>query len=111
MGLSDPEVLSLVQRYPQAVFFVCSDDPYAEALAGAHPHVHARPKAHHVEKKQAQSDWISLSKDQEGRLSYGNIQRSREAMIEGTIDLLILAHSNLINSMDQTIMKIKYSQI
>lgn len=96
VGLSDPEVLSLVQRYPQAVFFVCSDDPYAEALAGAHPHVHARKKAHHVEKKQAQSDWISLSKDQEGRLSYGNIQRSREAMIEGTIDLLILAHSQIV---------------
>ena len=96
VGLTDPEVMALVQRYPQEVFFVCSDDPYAEALASAHPHVHARPKAHHVEKKETKSDWISLSKDQEGRLSYGNIQRSREAMIEGTIDLLVLAHSQIV---------------
>ena len=96
VGLTDPEVMALVQRYPQEVFFVCSDDPYAEALASAHPHVHARPKVHHVEKKETESDWISLSKDREGRLSYGNIQRSREAMIEGTIDLLVLAHSQVV---------------
>jgi len=96
VGLTDPEVMALVQRYPQEVFFVCSDDPCAEALASAHPHVHARAKAHHVEKKETESDWISLSKDQEGRLSYGNIQRSREAMIEGTIDLLVLAHSQIV---------------
>ncbi len=96
VGLTDLEVMALVQRYPQEVFFVCSDDPYAEALASAHPHVHARPKVHHVEKKETESDWISLSKDQEGRLSYGNIQRSREAMIEGTIDLLVLAHSQVV---------------
>ena len=96
VGLTDSEVLTLVQRYPNEVFFVCSDDPQAEALAVAHPHVHARPKAHHVEKQTHDSDWISLSKDQEGRVSYGNIQRSREAMIEGTIDLLILAHSEIV---------------
>ena len=96
VGLTDSEVLTLVQRYPNEVFFVCSDDPQAEALAAAHPHVHARPKAHHVEKQTHDSDWISLSKDQEGRVSYGNIQRSREAMIEGTIDLLILAHSEIV---------------
>ena len=96
VGLSDAEVLALVQRHPKEVFFVCSDDPQAEALACAHPHVHARPKTHHVEKKEGKADWISLSKDQEGRVSYGNIERSRDAMIEGTIDLLILAHSQIV---------------
>ena len=93
VGLSDAEVMALVQRHPNEVFFVCSDDPQAEALACAHPHVHARNKTHHVEKKEEHADWISLSKDQEGRMSYGNIERSRDAMIEGTIDLLILALS------------------
>jgi hypothetical protein len=96
VGLSDAEVLALVQRHPNEVFFVCSDDPQAEALACAHPHVHARAKAHHVEKKEDNADWISPSKDQEGRVSYGNIERSRDAMIEGTIDLLILAHSQIV---------------
>ena len=96
VGLSDAEVMTLVQRYPSEVFFVCSDDPQAEALACAHPHVHARGKAHHVAKKEGNADWISLSKDQEGRVSYGNIERGRDAMIEGTIDLLILAHSQIV---------------
>ena len=36
VGLSDAEVLALVQRHPKEVFFVCSDDPQAEALACAH---------------------------------------------------------------------------
>jgi hypothetical protein len=96
VGLTDPEVMAIVQGNPQEVFFVCSDDPQAEALADAHPNVHARSKAHHVEKMVADADWISLSKDHEGRNSYGNIQRSRDAMIEGTIDLLILAHSQIV---------------
>jgi len=96
VGLTDLEVMALVQRYPNEVFFVCSDDPQAEALACAHPHVHARTKVHHVEKKVDQADWISLSKDQEGRISYGNIKRGRDAMIEGTIDLLILGHSQIV---------------
>ncbi|NBQ39635.1 MAG: hypothetical protein EBU34_07590, partial [Alphaproteobacteria bacterium] len=96
VGLSDVEVLALAQRNPSEVFFVCSDDPQAEALACAHPNVYARPKIHHVEKIEAHADWISPSKDQEGRVSYGNIQRGRDAVIEGTIDLLILAHSQIV---------------
>jgi hypothetical protein len=96
VGLTDLEVMALVEQNTQEVFFVCSDDPHAEALACAHPHVHARAKQHHVEKQAEQADWISLSKDQEGRVSYGNIKRGRDAMIEGTIDLLILAHSQIV---------------
>ena len=96
VGLSDSEVLSLVQRHPNEVFFVCSDDPQAEALASAHANVRKRVKTHYVEKKEGKADWISLSKDQEGRVSYGNIERSRDAMIEGVIDLLILAHSQIV---------------
>ena len=96
VGLSDQEVLAIVQRYPDEVFFVCSDDPQAELLASSHPNVHARTKHHHVEKNKIDSDWISLSLDKEGRQSYGNINRSREAMLNGTIDLLILAHGKII---------------
>jgi len=96
VGLSDDEVFSLVQRYPDEVFFVCSDDPQTELLASSHPNVHARTKLHHVEKIKLDSAWISLSIDNEGRQSYGNINRSREAMIDGTIDLLILAHGQIV---------------
>ena len=96
IGLSDLEVMNLVQSYPDELFYVCSDDPQAELLASSHPNVHARTKDHHVQKRKVDSEWISLSTDKEGRQSYGNIERSREAMIDGTIDLLILAHSQIV---------------
>jgi hypothetical protein len=96
VGLSDHEVMILAQSYPNEVFYVCSDDPQAELLASSHPNVHGRIKDHHVQKRKVDSDWISLSTDKEGRQSYGNIERSREAMIDGTIDLLILAHSQIV---------------
>jgi len=96
VGLSDLEVMNLVQSYPDETFYVCSDDPQAELLASSHPNVHARTKDHHVQKRKVDSDWISVSTDKEGRQSYGNIERSREAMIDGAIDLLILAHSQIV---------------
>ena len=96
VGLNDHEVLSLVSQHPEATFFVCSDDPNAEALASAHPNVHRRIKSHAVEKKSIDAHWLAQSLDDDGRLYYGNIKRGREAVIEGTIDLLILAHSQII---------------
>jgi glycosyltransferase involved in cell wall biosynthesis len=96
VGLSDQEVFTLVRQYPEAQFFVCSDDPAAEALASAHPNVHHRAKQHHVEKSAADRDWLAQKHDDDGRLYYGNIQRNQDAVIEGTIDMLVLAHSQIV---------------
>ena len=96
VGFTDHEVLTLVKQYPQSVFFVCSDDPLAEALASAHPNVHSRVKTQHVEKQSSTADWLAPTEDDDGRLYHGNIQRSKDAVIEGAIDLLILAHSQII---------------
>lgn len=96
VGLTDHEVLTLVTRHKDKQFFVCSDDPVAEALASAHPNVHRREKKSYVEKKSAQHEWLAQSQDDDGRTYFGNISRSRESVIEGTIDMLILAHSEII---------------
>ena len=96
VGLTDQEVFTLVRQYPDAKFFVCSDDPAAETLASAHPNVYRRTKNHTVEKKTAGEDWLAAKHDDDGRLYYGNIQRSQAAVVEGTIDLLILAHSEIV---------------
>lgn len=96
VGLNDHEVINLVQRNPNETFFVCSDDPVAEAIASAHPNVFARPKNHHVGKKNADAEWLAASEDDDGRIYYGNINRGKEAVIEGAIDMLILAHSQII---------------
>jgi glycosyltransferase involved in cell wall biosynthesis len=96
VGLTDQEVFTLVRQYPDAKFFVCSDDPAAENLASAHPNVYRRTKDHSVEKKVPGEDWLAAKHDDDGRLYYGNIRRSQAAVIEGTIDKLILAHSEIV---------------
>jgi hypothetical protein len=75
---------------------VCSDDPLAEALASVHPNVHRREKTAHVEKKNSDQGWLAQCKDDDERTYYGNISRSKDSVIEGTIDMLILAHSEII---------------
>jgi hypothetical protein len=96
VGLTDQEVFTLVRHYPNEKFFVCSDDPAAETLASAHPNVFHRAKSHAVEKKTLGEEWLAAKHDDDGRLYHGNIQRSQAAVIEGTIDMLILAHSDIV---------------
>lgn len=96
VGLTDQEVFTLVRQYSDEKFFVCSDDPAAETLASAHPNVYHRPKNHSVEKNAAGEDWLAAKHDDDGRLYHGNIRRSQAAVIEGTIDLLILAQSEIV---------------
>ena len=96
VGLTDHEVLSLVTQHKDKDFFVCSDDPLAETLASVHPNVHRREKAAHVEKKNSDQGWLAQCKDDDERTYFGNISRSKDSVIEGTIDMLILAHSEII---------------
>jgi hypothetical protein len=106
VGLNDHEVINLVQRNPNETFFVCSDDPVAEAIASAHPNVFARPKSHHVGKKNGDAEWLASSEDDDGRIYYGNINRGKEAVIEGAIDMLILAHSQIVGYSGSTFQRI-----
>jgi len=95
VGLTDLEVQQLVTQNKDAQFYVCSDDPKAEALACVHANVHCRPKKHHVQKKTA-GEWTQTCADDDGRIYNGNIQRGRESVIEATIDMLILAQSQIV---------------
>jgi hypothetical protein len=92
IGLTDLEVFKIAQGNPDCSFFVCSDDPQAERLASGHPNVFSRTKTSYVQKKQGDDSWLALSKDEDGRTYHGNIQRNKESVIDGAIDMLILAH-------------------
>lgn len=105
VGLTDHEVIDLVSGNSDKVFFVCSDDPVAEAIASAHENVFARTKVNHVSKKNESDAWLALSADDDGRLYHGNIHRSKDAVIEGMIDLLILAHSQIVGYSGSTFQK------
>jgi len=96
IGLTDLEVFKIAQGNPDCAFFVCSDDPQAERLASGHPNVFSRTKTSYVQKKQDGADWLALSQDEDGRSYHGNIQRDKASVIDGAIDMLILAHSQII---------------
>lgn len=96
VGLSDAEVQLIVNQHANEIFFVCSDDPIAEAMAAVHPHVHRRIKTNHVGKRNPNGGWQSPTADDSGRMYYSNIQRGKEATLEGVIDLLILGQSTIV---------------
>ena len=106
VGLSDLEVFNLAKAHPSTSFFVCSDDPQAERLATGHPNVLRREKKFQVEKKTKVGDWLALTQDDDGRMYFGNIQRNEDAVIEGAIDMLILAHSQIVGFSGSTFQKL-----
>jgi tetratricopeptide (TPR) repeat protein len=97
VGLSDCEVQSLVTKFPGELFFVCSDDPKAEAMATIHPNVRSRQKTSHVSRKNLDAGWQSPTEYDAGRVYFSNIQRGKEATLEGVIDLLVLSQSQIVS--------------
>jgi len=97
VGLSDSEVQLLVCRHPDELFFVCSDDPTAEAMAVAQPNVYRRVKKNHVGKRRQDAGWQAPTADDSGRMYYSNIRRGKEATLEGVVDLLILGQSQIVS--------------
>ena len=95
-GFTDSEVQDIVRQHPKEAFFVCSDDPLAEALAAAHAHVYHREKRAYVDKRNVQGEWTTLTADDDGRLYHSNIDRNAESVVDAVIDMLILAHSTIV---------------
>jgi tetratricopeptide (TPR) repeat protein len=96
VGCSDEEVQDIVRQHASDAFFVCSDDPIAEALAAAHPNVYRRDKTAYVGKRNDQGDWMALTADDDGRLYHSNIDRNADSVVDAVIDMLILAHSSIV---------------
>jgi hypothetical protein len=106
VGLTDLEVFNLAKAHPEEYFFVCSDDPQAERLACGHSNVFRREKKFQIEKKTEDEAWLAQTKDDDGRLYFGNILRSESAVVEGAIDMLILAHSYVVGYSGSTFQRI-----
>jgi tetratricopeptide (TPR) repeat protein len=102
VGLCDTEVQDLVRRYPGEKFFVCSDDPVAEAMAAAQPNVRRRQKNNHIGKMHEAGDWNAPVTDDAGRSYFSNIRRGAAAVLEGVVDLLILGHSQIVGASGST---------
>lgn len=96
VGLTDHDVQVLVSHHKDKKFFVCSDDPIAESLASVYSNVQSRSKTSYVSKKEIGQNWLAKCQDDDDRTYYGNIFRNKDSVIQGTIDMLILAHSNIV---------------
>ena len=106
VGYSDDEVREIAQAHPDQLFFVCSDDPMAEALAVANPNVVRREKAAYVGKRDGAGGWTAATADDDGRVYHGNIDRSADSVREAVIDLLVLAHSEIVGYSGSTFQNI-----
>lgn len=56
----------------------------------------AGKKTSYVSKKESGRDWIAQCQDDDDRTYHGNIFRGKDSVIQGTIDMLILAHSDIV---------------
>lgn len=106
VGYSDDEVRAIVTSHPRERFFVCSDDPQAEALAAVWPNVMTRGKRAYVGKRNDGGEWTAATADDDGRVYHSNIDRSSESVIEAVIDLLLLAHGEIVGFSGSTFQNI-----
>jgi hypothetical protein len=106
VGYSDDEVRDIVQSHPNETFFVCSDDPMAEALAAVHANVVCRKKRAYVERRNSAGGWTMQTADDDGRVYGSNIDRNAASVREAVIDLLVLAHSAIVGFTGSTFQNI-----
>jgi hypothetical protein len=106
VGYSDDEVREIVVAHPGQKFFVCSDDPIAESLACAYGNVLSRNKQAYVGRRNDAGGWTALTADDDGRLYHSNIDRSADSVVDAVIDLLILAHSEIVGYSGSTFQNI-----
>lgn len=102
IGYSDQEVQEICNLHPDRLFFVCSDDPYAEILAQRMPNVKTRRKNAYVEKKISSTNWTAPTADDDGRVYHGNIQRSENSVVDAVVDMLILGHAEQLGMTGST---------
>lgn len=74
---------------PSKRYFVCSDSEVEENKFKCFPNVIVHPKQEYVRKRWRDKPWIFSN--EEGK----NVVRSKESVIEGLHDLLILSHTNI----------------
>jgi len=102
--LNEDEVYNLITTHPETNFFICSDSFETEEKFSILNNVICYPKNSYVEKLN-EGEWNDLTIDNEGRQFNFNINRSKESVIEGFIDLLILSKTNIIVESHSTFLK------
>lgn len=86
-----------IKSNPNDLFFVCSDDLKTEMEFKQHPNVFTYEKTNYVE-KYSDGEWDAWILDENGNQFPFNVKRSSESVKQAVVDLLVLSHSNIINT-------------
>lgn len=97
----DKGLFELLRNCPQKQFFVCSDDAGVEQQFATLPNVTTYPKRAYVEPL-VEGDWNTPTADHSGRVYSCNVNRSALSVEDAVIDLLILSHSQVVDSSNST---------
>lgn len=102
--LNEEETYNYIASNSQTNFFICSDSFETEQKFSILSNVIVYPKNHYVEKLK-EGSWNASITDNEGRHFNFNVNRSKESVIEGFIDLLILSKTTPIVESHSTFLK------
>jgi hypothetical protein len=100
-GSDDNGLFELLSNCPTKKFFVCSDDEGVEARFSSLPHVSTYPKRAYVQTLLA-GDWNTPTADHSGRVYACNVDRNAISVEDAVIDLLVLSHSQIVDTSKST---------
>jgi hypothetical protein len=97
----DKGLFDLLRNCPQKQFFVCSDDAGVEQQFATLPNVTTYPKRAYVEPL-VEGGWNTPTADHSGRVYACNVNRSALSVEDAVVDLLILSHSQVVDTSNST---------
>jgi len=100
-GSDDNGLFELLRNCPTKDFFVCSDDEGVEIRFSALSHVSTYPKRAYVQTL-SEGDWNTPTADHSGRVYACNVDRNAISVEDAVIDLLILSHSQIVDTSKST---------
>lgn len=92
--IDDSAVFLSIKNDPNNRYFLCSDDKNTEEKFSRLGNVIVHQKDHYVDKL-VQGTWRETITDSEGRSFNFNVNRSRDSVIDGFVDMLILSRTNI----------------
>lgn len=93
--IDDSAIFSSIKNDATGRYFLCSDDKETEEKFSCLPNVITHKKNHYVDKL-INGTWRETITDSEGRSFNFNVNRTKESVIDGFVDMLILSRTNIV---------------
>jgi len=94
-GIDESKLYETIKTSNQR-YFLCSDDKTTEELFSKLPNIIIRPKNSYVTKLDPTGHWNKTIQDSESRIFPFNINREKDSVVEGFIDMLVLSRTTIL---------------